>query len=165
MGSHILDTARFLFGEAHDLYAQAHQVHGDIQGEDVATVMMHMGETGTTVIGEMSYASRLERERFPETFMLIEGDRGSIELGPDYWVRVTTDLGTESRRYPPVHYDWADPAYDLVQASIVPCNADLLQALQSEAKAETTGADNLETVRLVFAAYESVADNQVIRFT
>ena len=45
---------------------------------------------GMTVICEMSYASRTEHERFPETYVHIEGEKGSIELGPDYWVRVTT---------------------------------------------------------------------------
>ena len=44
IGSHILDTARFLFGEAKSLYCQTQRLHADIQGEDVATVMMEMGE-------------------------------------------------------------------------------------------------------------------------
>lgn len=58
VGSHILDVARFLFGEADRLYCQTHRVHGDIRGEDVATVMMQMGQT--SVVCEMSYASRGE---------------------------------------------------------------------------------------------------------
>jgi predicted dehydrogenase len=64
----------------------------------------------------------------------------------------------------PPRYAWADPAYDVVHASIVPCNADLLKALKGEGPAETTGEDNLKTVRLVFAAYESAADKKVIVF-
>jgi|SRR5262245_19096125 len=161
IGSHILDTARFLFGEPVTLTAQVHRIHQDIKGEDVATVMMRM-ENGATVICEMSYASRLEHERFPETYIYIEGKNGSIELGPDYWVRVTTSGGTHARRYPPPRYAWADPAYDLVQASIVPCNADLLLALQGKKTAETTGEDNLKTIRLVFACYDAARNEQLI---
>jgi D-apiose dehydrogenase len=161
IGSHILDTARFLFGEAETLACQVHRVHPDIKGEDVATVMMRM-EGGATVICEMSYASRLEHERFPETYVYVEGEQGSIELGPDYWIRVTTAVGTHARRYPPPRYGWADPAYDLVQASIVPCNADLLLALQGKKIAETTGEDNLKTMRLVFACYDAARNEQVI---
>jgi len=139
IGSHILDVARFLFGEANSLYCQTRRVHSDIKGEDVATVMMTMGKN-TTVVCEMAYAENyLERDRFPETFIFIEGERGSIELAPDYWIRVTTRDGTHARRYPPPHYDWADPAYDVVQSSIVACNADLLQALRGQGAAETTG--------------------------
>jgi D-apiose dehydrogenase len=161
IGSHILDTARFLFGEAETLACQVHRIHPDIKGEDVATVMMKM-EGGATVICEMSYASRLEHERFPETYVYVEGEQGSIELGPDYWIRVTTALGTHARRHPPPRYGWADPAYDLVQASIVPCNADLLLALQGKKIAETTGEDNLKTMRLVFACYDAARNEQII---
>jgi len=161
MGSHILDVARFLFGEAESLYCQTHRVHADIKGEDVATVMMKMGR-GTTVVCEISYASRTEHERFPETYIFVEGDQGSLELGPDFWIRVTTEDGTHARRYPPPRYAWADPAYDVVHSSIVACNADLLRALKGEGEAETTGEDNLKTVRLVFAAYESAASGKVV---
>lgn len=161
IGSHILDTARFLFGEATTLYCQTHRIHTDIKGEDVATVMMMMGG-GVTVVCEMSYASRTEHERFPETYVYVEGDKGSLELGPDYWVRVTTQAGTCARRHPPPRYDWVDPAYELVQASIVPCNANLLAALRGAARAETTGEDNLRTVQLIFASYESARTGKVL---
>jgi predicted dehydrogenase len=164
LGSHTLDTARFLFGEASTLYCHTQRVHPDIKGEDVATVLMRMGE-GTTVLVEMAYAENyLERERFPETFIFVEGDHGSAELAPDFWIRVTTSEGTHARRYPPPRYPWADPAYDLAHASIVPCQADLLKGLRGEAPAETTAEDNIKTLRLVFKSYESARTGQVIRF-
>ena len=161
IGSHILDVARFLFGEARTLHCLAHRIHADIHGEDVATVTMRM-ENGITVLCEMSYASRTEHERFPETYIFVEGSNGSLELGPDYWIRETTETGTHSQRHPPPRYAWADPAYDLVHSSILPCNADLLGALQGKTDAETTGDDNLNTVGLVFASYESARTGQVV---
>ena len=98
LGSHTLDVARFLFGEARRLTCQAHRIHADIKGEDVATILLDMGrgaqqirssppspgaEQGVTVLVEMAYAGTpLERERFPETFIFVEGPLGSIELGP-----------------------------------------------------------------------------------
>lgn len=161
LGSHILDAARFLFGEAASLYCHTRQVHTDIRGEDVATVMLRMGE-GVSVVCRMAYAGNyLEHDRFPETYCFVEGDRGSVELGPDYWIRVTTAEGTHARRYPPPRYAWADPAYDVVHSSVVPCNANLLTALRGEGQAETTAEDNLRTVRLVFAAYDSAARDEV----
>ena len=164
LGSHILDVARFLFGEAESLYCQIDHIHPDIKGEDVATVVMRMGGK-TTVVVEMAYAENyIERECFPQTLFFIEGERGSIEVAPDYWIRVTTQDGTHSKRYPPPRYPWADPAYDVVHASIVPCNANLLQALRGERPAETTAEDNLKTLRLVFAAYESARTGQVFHF-
>ncbi len=164
LGSHILDVARFLFGEAETLYCRTQRIHTDIKGEDVATVMMTMGGR-TTVICEMAYAENpLEREYFPQTFIFIEGEHGSLELGPDFWVRLTTKEGTHLRRCPPPRYAWADPAYDVVHSSIVPCNADILRALSGQGEAETTGNDNLKTVKLVFAAYESASKGQAMHF-
>lgn len=163
LGTHTLDTARFLFGEAESLYCRTKRVHPDIAGEDVATVMMTM--SGATVLVEMAYAENyLERDRFPETFIFIEGSEGSLELAPDHWIRVTTSNGTHAKRFPPPRYAWADPAYDVVQASIVACHANLSNALRGEGVAETTGEDNLKTLRLVFAAYESAAGGNAVHF-
>lgn len=161
IGSHVLDVARFLFGEARTLYCRTARVHRDIKGEDVATVMLGM-HSGATVTCNMSYASRLEHDRFPETFALVEGEHGSIELAPDFWLRVTTKDGTQSRRCPPPFFAWADSRYALVHSSIVPCNADLLEGLRTNSPAETSGDDNLKTVKLVFAAYESDASGNAV---
>jgi hypothetical protein len=65
---------------------------------------------------------------------------------------------------PPPRYVWADPAYDVVHASIVPCNENLLGGLQGKWIAETNAEDNLKTVRLVFAAYDSAQRDQAIVF-
>ena len=59
-------------------------------------------------------------------------------------------------------YEWANPAYDLAHASMVPCLANLLAGLCGEAPAETTAADNLRTLQLVFAAYESARTGQTV---
>jgi D-apiose dehydrogenase len=163
MGSHILDLARFLFGEAESLYCHTHQVHADIRGEDVATVLMRMGVNRTSVVCQMAFAENpLEHDCFPQTFVFIEGDRGSLEVAPDYWVRVTTAEGTLARRHAPPRFAWADPAYEVVHASLVPCLANLLDGIKGGA-AETTADDNLRTVRLMFAAYESSRHDRVIR--
>jgi len=163
IGTHILDAARFLFGEPSAVDCRTMRVREDIRGEDVATVMLTLDDA--TVVCNMSYASRVEHDRFPETFVFVEGARGSAEIAPDYWLRVTTEAGTQCRRVAPQHYPWADPAYDLVQASIVPCQANLLTALRGAGQAETTGDDNLRTLRLVNAAYESARTQQTISLT
>ena len=161
LGSHILDVARFFFGEADRLYCQTHRVHPEIKGEDVATVILRMGGE-TTVLVEMAYAGNpLERECFPQTLAFVEADKGSLELTADYWIKVTTAHGTVAKRYPPPNYSWADPAYQVVHSSIVACQANLLQGLHG-GSVETSGEDNLKTVRLVFASYESAASGKAV---
>jgi len=164
LGTHTLDLARFLFGEAVRLFCQTGKAHKNIKGEDIATITMAMAAS-TIVTVNMAYAENyLENDRFPETFVFIEGEKGSIELAPDFWLRTTTKNGTHARRVPPPRYAWADPAYDVVHASIVPCNANVLAQLRGGPNAETTGEDNLKTLELVFGAYESAAKGKALHF-
>jgi D-apiose dehydrogenase len=161
MGSHIFDAARFLFGEASWICCQTHRVHRDIKGEDVATAMLQM-RSGAAVTCNLSYASRTEHEKFPQTFVFVEGTEGSVELGPDYWIRVTTRNGTTARQCPPPNYPWADSRYAVVHSSIVDCQRNLLDGLRNTGRAETTGEDNLKTMRLVATAYQSATTGNVI---
>ncbi len=121
IGTHILDVARFLFGEATELYCQTRQMRDDIAGEDVATVLMRMRE-GVTVTCNMSYASRWEFDCFPQTMVAVEGTKGGVSLGKDYELRLVNDRGSSSERVQLPHYAWVDPAYELVHASIVACH-------------------------------------------
>jgi predicted dehydrogenase len=168
LGSHILDVARVLFGEANSLYCLTHRTLTPwVRGENVATILLSMGAAKTSVTVEMGYArTPLEpgaRECFPQTLAFVEGPKGSIELCADYIIRVTTARGTKVTRHAPSRYAWANPAYDIAHASIVPCNANLLAALRGHGHGETTGEDNLKTLELVFGAYESAERNVVVK--
>jgi predicted dehydrogenase len=169
IGSHILDVARWMFGEPDSLFCRTTRVHADIKGEDVATVMLVGGEMpGGGVVCEMGYAGNpQEHENFPETVLYVEGERGTVELSPYFWLKVTTREGgreaTHARRVVPPRYVWANPQYDVVHSSIVPCCADLLGHLRGEAVAETTAADNLKTVELVFGSYQSARSGGVVK--
>ncbi len=167
LGTHILDVARVLFGEGRSVYCRtARTLYPRVRGENVATVLLAMGEAETHVTVELGYArTPLEpsaREVFPQTLAFVEGPRGSIELTADYIVRVTTRKGTMVARHAPTRYSWADPRYEVAQASIVPCCADLLRGLRGEKGGETSGEDNLKTLRLVFAAYESARTGRAV---
>ncbi|MBA4168688.1 MAG: Gfo/Idh/MocA family oxidoreductase [Chitinophagaceae bacterium] len=161
IGSHVLDVSRFLFGETETLYAQALAVNPDIKGEDVANIFLRM-ESGVHCFVEMSYASILEIESFPQTLLLIEGSKGSVSLNHDSRISITTKAGTLSHVVSPELYEWADPAYAVVHSSIVDCCRNILGALLGSYKAETTADDNFKTVSLVWAAYASCKNNEVI---
>jgi predicted dehydrogenase len=160
IGTHVLDCARFLFGEARRLFATTRRVNPGIKGEDVATVMTVHGDC--TVVTNMSYASRTAHEKFPETFLFVEGSEGSAEISRGCQLHITSREGAERLDVSPPDYTWADPAYALVHASIVDCHRNLLAALRGEGMAETRAIDNLKTLELVFAAYDSAASGQTI---
>jgi len=160
IGSHILDVCRFLFGEVDTLHCHTTTVNPKIKGEDVANVFMKMN-SGVSCYAEMSYASILEYEPFPQTFILVEGVHGSISLTRNYQVHVTTRNETTIIDASPKIYTWLDPKYALVHSSIVDCNRNILNGLQGSG-CETTGADNLKTVRLVHASYASAKRGKII---
>jgi predicted dehydrogenase len=169
LGAHLLDVARVLFGEARSIYCRvARTLAPRVRGENVATVLLTMGRPETHVLVEMAYArTPLEpsaREVFPQTLVFIEGTHGSLELAANYVIRLTTSKGTRVTRHAPARYAWADPRYEVAQAGIVPCCADLLSGLRGTGGGETTGEDNLKTLRLVFAAYDSARMGRAMTF-
>lgn len=162
-GSHQLDLARFFLGEAESIYCQHLRIRDDIVAEDVASITLKMDRAIGNV--EMSFVSRTEWNHFPEALIYLEGPQGTLELAPDFWIRLTTASGTQIRRCPPPRYAWADPAYDVNHASMVPLHQDFLRAFRSGQPPENTGEDNLKTMQLVYSAYESAERNQVIQLS
>lgn len=162
-GSHQLDLARFFFGEFRSVYCRHLRVRKDIAAEDVASIVLSADDAIVNV--ELSFVSKTEWDHFPEALIYLEGPDGTLELGPDFWVRLTTRAGTQIRRCPPPRYTWADPAYDVNHASMVPIHRDFLRALRRGTPPENTGEDNLMTMRLVYAAYESAEHNRVVDLT
>lgn len=162
LGVHLFDAVRCLFGEPVTVYCHTNRVRPDIRGEDVATVVLTTPRTAVTV--NLAYAGTpLENEAFPETTVFVEGDCGSVEVTAGCRLRVTTAAGTRVTRAAPPKYPWVNPDYAVVQASIVACHADILAALRAGRRAETDAADNLKTMRLVEAAYQSAATESVIQ--
>lgn len=161
MGSHIFDVARFLFGEFDSLACMTYRTRPDIVGEDVASTFMS-AKAGYAVQCSMSYASRVHHDRFPETFVFIEGTKGSIELDGDYWLSVTTDSGTVKRRIVPDFYPWVDRRYEVVHSSMVACIDNLLTSFRQGKAAETSAADNLKTMEIIEAAYTAAASKQFV---
>lgn len=159
-GSHHFDLARFFFGEAQSIYCQRRRVRTDILAEDVASIQLKMGEVICNV--ELSFVTHVPWKHFPEVILFIEGDLGTVELLADFWMRLTTATGVQLWQSKPPRYEWANPDYDVNHASMVPLHQDFLRALRGGAPPENTGTDNLKTMQLVYAAYESADQNQVI---
>jgi predicted dehydrogenase len=162
MGSHVLDVIRFLFGECEELWCQTKSINKGIKGEDMAVIMMKM-KNGMPVYSELSYASVVEHDSFSTLYLLIEGETGSVSLGPKFEIRTTTRKGTESEIVKFPAYSWADPDYIVNHESGIHINRNILDDMLGKGNAENTGADNLETVRLIWACYDSASSGSKIR--
>jgi predicted dehydrogenase len=161
-GSHQFDVLRFLFGEADTIYAQIQTVSPGIKGEDVATSLLRM-KSGVVCNQHISFSSPLEEEVFPQTLMLVEGDKGSIRLDAHYRIALTVGKETTYEKIKMDKYPWQTDRLEPEPPSIVACNNDIQQDMLGNGKAETTGDDNFKTVRIVWAAYESARTNSVVR--
>ncbi|MDX2245759.1 MAG: Gfo/Idh/MocA family oxidoreductase [Bacteroidia bacterium] len=161
IGSHILDIIRYLLGEAKSLYCQTHSINPGIKGEDVANVFLVM-EKDVHCFVEMSYASILEKELFPQTLVEIEGSEGSLALEDGYILRVTTKSGTTRHKIDFHLYFWASAEHRVIHASIVETHRNILEHLLGKKTSEITGEDNLKTVELFFKCYDSAAKGTII---
>lgn len=154
LGVHLLDLARFFLGEASRVHCETQRVNPRINGEDVATLLLKTAAGAVCVI-EMSYASRTDPELFPQTLVHLEGASGTATLGPDYQLTVTTARGTERRTVAPRSYCWSSSPAEAIQESVVAIQGHWLQCLREDREPETSGAENLRTLELVFGAYDS----------
>ena len=160
LGIHIIDIARFLFGEVSTLSASTTRINPAIRGEDVATLLMkHTG--GVTSVVDCSYATATGNELFPQTLIEIDGAAGTLRLGADYQLTIHTRGGlTRVVDCSPPLLAWAQRPWHNIQESVLNIQAHWLQCLADGSEPQTSGADNLKTLLLVEKAYESAARQQ-----
>ena len=156
LGIHILDIARFLFGEVDHLSASIQRVNPNIRAEDVATILM-AHRSGMTSVVDCSYATALPFENFPQTLIEIDGARGTLRLDADFRLTVHSPEGTEQRSVAPALLLWAERPWHGIQESVLSIQRHFIECLKAGATPETSGRDNLSTFALVEAVYRSAA--------
>jgi D-apiose dehydrogenase len=154
LGIHILDVARFFFGDVTTLTARTKRVNTNIAGEDVATMLMDHVD-GVTSVVDCSYATKLEVDPFPETLVEIDGMDGTLRLQQGYRLTVTGKTGTVHRDVSPRLLGWASRPWHNIQESVAAIQQHWIDCLKSGREPSTSGADNLKTFALVEAAYSS----------
>jgi D-apiose dehydrogenase len=162
LGIHVLDIARFLFGDVQNVNARMKRVNPNIKGEDVATMMLEHGG-GVTSIVDCSYASIREVEAFPETLLEIDGTHGSMKLDQGYQLTVTNRSGTTHHDVSPPLLSWASKPWHNIQESVLNIQQHWVDCLKNKTEPQTSGRDNLKTFALVEAAYQSAATLQTIQ--
>lgn len=162
VGVHILDIVRFLCGEVTSLSCVTRRVNQRIQGEDVASILLQM-TNGATCVAELSYASRITADPFPQTLLHLEGSKGTLALRQDF--RIVLDRGKGVREFEVdiARYAWSSSPFEVIQESVVAIQRHWVECLLEGRAPETSGADNLKTLDLVFAAYTSADTNQTVR--
>ncbi len=161
LGIHTLDIARYIMGDVRQLSARTKRVNPKIKGEDVATMLLDH-ESGATSIVDVSYASKLSTEPFPETLIELDGTKGSIRLSQGYRLEVTGPEGTTVTDVSPKLLSWASRPWHNIQESVFAIQQHWADSLAAGSETSTSGADNLKTFALVEAAYDSAASGQTV---
>jgi len=147
IGPHAIDLARFFFGEPLRLTCTTQHI-GPQAGEDVATVMLIYADR--VALLDLSWATPGPNGR-PEWGLhdvWLEGDAAALHATRDGQLRLDRSDGTSEVL--PVTLG-KDPLVDSYAAT----QAHFLHGLESGAEFCTDGPDTLQTMELVFAAYEA----------
>jgi D-apiose dehydrogenase len=161
LGIHALDVARFLLGSAKSVSARISRVNQNIKGEDVATILLDHGK-GVASIVDCSYATKLEAELFPQTLIEIDGSEGTLRLGPGYELTMTNAKGTIHRDVSPPLLPWAEKPWHNIQESVALIQQHWVDCLREGREPDTSGRDNLKTLALVEAVYESADTGETV---
>jgi predicted dehydrogenase len=159
-GIHLIDLLRYLFGEISDIFARVDQVSHYFKGEDRAHLSLKIG--GMMGFVDVSWASIIPQpdtvnvDVSPENIQ-IEGDNGTIEIFEEKnLIRVITKQGiTEVSAYEGTPMEEYIGSYAAAQRHFVEC-------LKTGKLPETEVNDNIKTLLVTFAAYESAANNKVV---
>lgn len=161
LGIHSLDIARFLFGDANHMTARTRRINPEIAGEDVATMLLDH-DNGITSIVDVSYATTLPEEPFPQTFVEVDGSKGTLRLGKDYRLTVHGLDGTTESIVAPNLLPWASRPWHNIQESVALIQKHWIERLAAGREPDTSGRDNLKTFALVEAAYLSAERGETI---
>ena len=152
MGVHYLDTFRFLFGDPQRVYARLHHVSPHVRGEDVQVILLEY--PAMTALIQTSWASvpiegldtpALSNGEPSPSLLEIDGTAGTLALTVDRRLLVRTDQGEQ-------RWDFSSTPLAL---SRVAAQQHFADCVRSGTQFETTAADNLRTMALVYGAYES----------
>ncbi len=163
-GIHHIDTMRFLFGEPSSVYMRKSTLHPEVSPIEERVIVV-MNYPVLTAILDMSISSHAPWGNATRTGPLledvrIEGDLGTVLLVPD------PELGDRFRLI--THDDIQDrPAYSgspqsAYQQSYTDAIEHFVNCLLSGVSTETEARDNLHTLAIILAAYESARLNQVV---
>lgn len=161
VGVHVLDLARFFLGEVTRLYCRTQRLNPRVAGEDAATLVLDHASGAVSTV-EISFFAKLDPDPFPQTLVRIEGDAGTLEVSPGYRLAVMTGGRTSVRSVDPPVPAWGERPWHLIQDSVIAIQRHWLDCLRHGREPGPSGADNLRTLELVFAAYDSAARGEAV---
>ncbi len=158
MGCHLVDTARYLMGEIQSVSATIGRFGRDNVGEDVAMLAVSFA-SGALGWLDFSWCAAPDRAR-PEWALnetVVEGSAATVRVMTDGSLELISPNGNAERR--PVDL----PPNDLVYVDgYAATQRHFIEGLLSGRDHETSAADNLKTMDVVWAAYRSAEEGRTL---
>lgn len=161
VGIHMLDLARFIFGNANAVSCINQSVREGLAGEDAATILLRH-DNGATSIVDVSYASHRFPNPFPQTLGEIEGRLGTIEIIGDQKLIIHSNGGQREEVISADGRDWTFEPWTQIQDSVPRTQQHFIDVLQGIGSFETSGEDSLHTYVLAEAAYRSASSGSLV---
>ena len=151
-GIHFIDTFRYLLGEVSRVHAYIRRLNPVIRGEDAGFLCLAF-ESGATAIWDANRYNETEiaNPRYTFAELRIDGTGGHLTLDGDANIRIKK-LGKPASNFEYPHKDrnFAGDCVYALQRHFVEC-------MRSGREFESSGADYLKTMKVVFDAYASAA--------
>ncbi|WP_168122139.1 Gfo/Idh/MocA family oxidoreductase [Paenibacillus sp. HB172176] len=161
MGAHWFDTWRFLFGTPKRLYAETARISPYIKGEDTGIITLGYDDFYGCL--DMSWATRRELDKPPgeevgplhREQLSIDGAAGTLKLYTSGRIAIVDREGKEEIIEEKTALDHEESHFRL-QSHFIAC-------MNSGEPFQTSGEDNLTTLRMVFGVYESAFRHEPIQ--
>lgn len=162
VGIHLIDLARFFFGEVSALSCTTQRVNPRVKGEDAATILLqHVN--GATSIVDASFFTHVLPNPFPQTTVEIDATKGSIRLAEGYKLSLNIDGKNSSFTVDPALKSWMERPWHCVQDSVLNIQRHWLDVLRAGGIPATSGKDNRLTLQIGLLAYEAAATGMTIK--
>ena len=162
VGIHLYDLSRFFLGEAKSVYTINQNTNKKFKGETAFTSLVRHNEGGVSII-DASISSIKTPDRFAQTLVNLEYANGSIDLDYDYNIMVHKKGLKKSYKGNPKKLKWISKPWDQIQESIVNTHEHFISCLNKNRVHDTSGADNIKSLSLVFASYQSNKERREIK--
>jgi len=154
VGIHLYDLSRFFLGEATSVYTINQNTNKKFRGETAFTSLVRHQNGGVSII-DASISSIKTPDRFAQTLVNVEYGNGSIDLDYDYNITVHKKGLKKLHKGNPRKLKWISKPWDQIQESIVNTHNHFISCLNMKRVHDTSGEDNIKSLSLVFASYQS----------
>ena len=154
VGIHLYDLSRFFLGEALSVYTVNQNTNTKFKGETAFTSLVRHQNNGVSII-DASISSIKTPDRFAQTLVNLEYPNGSIDLDYDYKITVHKKGLKKQHQGNPKKLKWTSKPWDQIQESILNTHKHFINCLHKNKAHDTSGKDNIKSLSLVFASYQS----------